>query len=152
MKKTAIVFLIMMASPAVFGADNRDISEGPEIDSCWRNQQDRGRAATCLHELNDKSNKSLDLLIEKTVKQIKKNNTGPVYKSNNAELTIGDVFSKHFLESQQSWKSYRNDFCLGVGSQIGEDAYDYWPSIYQCQINLNRRHAEEIKMLHADEE
>lgn len=141
----------MMASPAAFSADNHDISEGPEIESCWRNQQDRGQAATCLHELNDKSNKSLDALIEKTVKQIKENNTGPVYKGNDAELTIGDVFSKHFLASQQSWKNYRNDFCLGVGSQIGEDAYYYWPSIYQCQINLNRRHAEEIKMLHADE-
>lgn len=150
MKKKLMFLLAMVLSPEVFSASN-DISEGPEIESCWRNQQDRGQAVTCLHELNDKSNRNMDALITRTVKQIKENNTGPVYKSNNTELTIGDVFSKHFLASQQSWKSYRNDFCLGVGSQIGEDAYDYWPSIYQCQINLNRRHAEEIKMLHADE-
>ncbi len=151
MKKTVTLFFIMTLSPAVNCAESQDISQGPEIESCWRNQQDRGQAVTCLHQLNDKSNREMDALITKTVKQIKENNTGPVYKSNFAELTIGDVFSKHFLASQQSWKSYRNDFCLGVGSQIGEDAYDYWPSIYQCQINLNRKHAEEIKMLHADE-
>lgn len=152
MKKIILVATFMIVTTAAYGADKTDIVSGPEIDGCWHNNADRGKASECLHALSDKSNKNMDDLIIKTIKQIKENNTGPVYKSNDPQLTIGDVFSKFFLDSQSSWKEYRKNFCAGVGAQIGEDTYDYWPYIYQCQINLNKRHIEEIKMLHAEEE
>ncbi|AGN88278.1 DUF1311 domain-containing protein [Enterobacter sp. R4-368] len=150
MKKIMLAIIFLALAPSAFSAEKADIIAGPETDTCWRNNADRGKASECLHTLSDKSNKSMDELIAKTVVQIKENNTGPVYKSKDPQLTIGDVFSKLFLESQNSWKEYRKNFCLGVGSQIGEDTYDYWPYIYQCQINLNKLHTEEIKMLHAD--
>lgn len=152
MKKTVLAIVFMTLVPSAYSAEKSDIIAGPETDSCWRTNADRGKASECLHTLSDKSNKNMDELINKTVMQIKENNTGPVYKGKDPQQTIGDVFSKFFLDSQNSWKEYRKNFCLGVGSQIGEDTYDYWPYIYQCQINLNKRHAEEIKMLHADEE
>ena len=152
MKKIVLAIIFLALAPSAFSAEKKDIIAGSETDTCWHNNADRGKASECLHALSDKSNQSMDELIAKTVMQIKENNTGPVYKSKDPQLTIGDVFSKLFLESQNSWKEYRKSFCLGVGSQIGEDTYDYWPYIYQCQINLNKRHTEEIKMLHADEE
>ncbi|MCL6746886.1 DUF1311 domain-containing protein [Kosakonia sp. R1.Fl] len=152
MKKIMLAIILLALAPSAFSAEKADIIAGPETDTCWRNNTDRGKASECLHALSDKSNKSMDELVARTVGQLKENNTGPVYKSKDPQLTIGDVFSQLFLESQNSWKVYRNSFCLGVGSQIGEDTYDYWPDIYQCQINLNKRHTEEIKMLHADEE
>lgn len=152
MKKILFALIFMSVVPVAYSADKLDIIAGSERDNCWHNNSDRGKATECLQALNDKSNKSMDDLISKTVEQIKENNPGPVYKSSDPKLTIGDAFSALFLESQNSWKEYRKKFCLGVGSQIGEDTYDYWPYIYQCQINLNKRHAEEIKMLHVDEE
>ena len=152
MKKIVFAIILMALVPSAFSAEKSDIIAGPETDNCWRNNADRGKASECLHALSDISNKDMDELITNTVRQIKENNPGPVYKSKDPQLTIGDVFSKLFLESQNSWIEYRKNFCLGVGSKIGEDTYDYWPYIYQCQINLNKRHAEEIKLLHADEE
>lgn len=152
MKKIVFAIILMALVPSAFSAEKSDIIAGPETDNCWRNNADRGKASECLHALSDISNKDMDELITNTVRQIKENNPGPVYKSKDPQLTIGDVFSKLFLESQNSWIEYRKNFCLGVGSQIGEDTYDYWPYIYQCQINLNKRHAEEIKLLHADKE
>lgn len=152
MKKIILTGLLALMMPLAYSAGNTDITEGPEIENCWRNQSDRGKASICLHEQLDKSNKKTDELIIKTVQQIKQNNPGPVFKSTPPNLTIGDVYSKHFIEAQKSWKDYREKLCQAVGSQIGEDAYDYWSYIYQCQINLNKRHAEEIKLLHADEQ
>lgn len=152
MKKIIFATLLAMIAPVAYSAGSTDIIAGSETDSCWRNQSDRGKASTCLHEQFDKSNKATDDLISKTVKQIKENNPGPVFKSTDPNLTIGDVYSRHFIEAQKAWKDYREKLCLAVGSQIGEDAYDYWPYIYQCQINLNKRHAEEIQMLHTDEQ
>ncbi|WP_029590101.1 lysozyme inhibitor LprI family protein [Franconibacter pulveris] len=151
MKKTLITIILMTLIPSAYSTEKLDIIAGPEIDNCWRNNADRGKASECLHVLSDKSNKEMDELIAKTVRQIKENNSGPVYKGEDPQQTIGDVFSNLFLDSQNSWKEYRKNLCLGVGSQIGEDAYDYWPYIYQCQINLNKRHVEEIKMIRADE-
>ncbi|WP_052250282.1 DUF1311 domain-containing protein [Enterobacter sp. Bisph1] len=152
MRKIFLAAIIMVIIPAAYGAGRDDIIAGPEIESCFNSNADRGKASECLHALSDKSNKNLDELITNTVKQIKENNTGPVYNNANPELTIGDVFSKFFIQSQDSWKQYRKNLCLGVGSQIGEDTYDYWPYIYQCKINLNKRHPEEIKMLHTDQQ
>lgn len=151
MKKSLITFILMTLIPSAYSAEKLDITAGPEIDKCWRDNADRGKASECLHALSDKSNKEMDELIAKTVRQIKENNSGPVFKGEDPQQTIGDVFSNLFLDSQDSWKEYRKSLCLGVGSQIGKDAYDYWPYIYQCQINLNKRHVEEIKMIRADE-
>lgn len=151
-KKIIFTGLLALMTPVAYSAGIANIIEGTEIENCWCNQPDRGKASTCLHEQFDKSNEDMDALISKTVEQIKENNSGPVFKSTVPDLTIGDVYSKHFLEAQKAWKDYREKLCLAVGSQIGEDAYDYWPYIYQCQINLNKRHAEEIKMLRADEQ
>ena len=152
MKKMLFALIFPLWVPGAYCADSADIISGPEMDTCWRNHADRGKAAECLHELSNKSNQFIEALITQTEKQIKENNTGPVYKSTDPTLTIGDVFSKHFMDAQHSWIAYRENFCLGVGSQIGEESYDYWPSIYQCKINLNKRHAEEIKMLHSDQQ
>lgn len=152
MKKLVLTIIFMALVPSAYSAEKLDIVAGPETDNCWRNNADRGKASECLHAISDKSNKNMDELITNTVRQIKENNGGSVYNNKDSQLTIGDVFSKFFVDSQNAWKEYRKNFCLGVGSQIGEDTYDYWPYIYQCQINLNKRHAEEIKMLHADEE
>ncbi|WP_312686136.1 DUF1311 domain-containing protein [Kosakonia sp.] len=152
MKHIVGAVIFMTGISVTYAADKADITAGPERDRCWHDYSDRGKASECLHELSDKSNKKMDAMITATARQIKENNTGPVFRSNNPQRTIGDDFSKFFLASQNSWKAYRKNFCLGVGSQIGEDAWDYWPYIYQCQINLNQRHAEEIKMLRADEE
>lgn len=151
MKKIMLAIIFLALAPSAFSAEKADIIAGSETDTCWHNNADRGKASECLHALSDKSNKEMDELIAKTVRQIKENNSGPVFKGEDPQQTIGDVFSNLFLDSQNSWKEYRKSLCLGVGSQIGKDAYDYWPYIYQCQINLNKRHVEEIKMIRADE-
>jgi hypothetical protein len=83
-------------SSVSFSAEKSDIIAGPETDNCWRNNADRGKASECLHALSDISNKDMDELITNTVRQIKENNPGPVYKSKDPQLTIGDVKPESF--------------------------------------------------------
>lgn len=61
--------------------------------------------------------------------------------------TAGDVYSRRFLDAQKKWKAYRDELCLSVATELDEDSYDYQSYIDQCQINLNRNHANEIAQM-----
>ncbi len=57
MKKTVLAIVFMTLFPSAYSAEKSDIIAGPETDSCWRTNADRGKASECLHALSDKSNK-----------------------------------------------------------------------------------------------
>ena len=107
--------------------------EGMERDVCFKNQSNIHIAYDCLSKKSAESSHALDNIIAEMNKQIKINNPGPVFRSEDPKLTIGDIYSKSFLAAQVDWK--------------GEDANDYQSYIDQCVINLNKRHVEEIKMM-----
>ena len=65
----------------------------------------------------------------------------------NASVTSGDIYSRRFMKAQTLWKHYRQELCLAVATELDEEAYDYQSFIDQCEINLNKRHTEEISLL-----
>nr|WP_115084771.1 lysozyme inhibitor LprI family protein [Pseudescherichia vulneris] len=93
------------------------------------------------------SESQLEKTIIETNKGIKDNNVGLFNGKEDATKTSGEVYSQRFLHAQKLWKQYRKELCLAVATEINEDAYDYQAFIDQCEINLNKRHGEEIKMM-----
>lgn len=144
MKYLRATLALLFLMPAVSYAA---LYEGMERDVCFKNQSNIHIAYECLSKKSTESSHALDNIIAETNKHIKINNPGPVFRSEDPKLTIGDIYSKSFLAAQADWKAYRGNLCLAVASQIGEDANDYQSYIDQCVINLNKRHVEEIKMM-----
>ncbi|MGL6021124.1 MAG: lysozyme inhibitor LprI family protein [Gibbsiella quercinecans] len=140
---TIIVFIGLFMPQSVSAA----LYEGVERGVCFKKEKNINIAYECLSKKNAELSRSLDELIYEMSRRIKANNDGPVFGSDDPNVTIGDVYSKYFLESQTDWKKYRKNLCLGVASEIGKDTYDYQSYIDQCEINLNKRHMEEINLM-----
>ncbi len=145
MKNYTVTLLIASLILPLSGKAN--ISWGEEWENCFKNEKVPPLGYKCLSDKKETSEKQLDLLIAKSVKSIKINFIGVFNGKEDATETYGDVYSIRFLKSQDTWKQYRKEFCLAAASQINEDAYDYQANIDQCEINLNRRHKEEINLL-----
>ena len=145
MRKYVIALLAAPLMFPIYGKAN--ISWGGEWESCFKNEKSPTLGYECLSNKKKISEKQLDLLIDKSVKSIKTNFIGAYNGKEDATETYGDVYSTRFLKSQETWKKYRKEFCLSVASQLNEDAYDYQANIDQCQINLNKRHEEEINLM-----
>jgi len=140
----AVIFLAFLLPTKVWA----ELSQGSENDICYKqSNDDYHRAHDCLtHKKNDIF-AQYKKIVDDVNNRILKNYDGPVFKSEDPDLTVGTVYSKYFLEAQKDWEKYREKICLGVASEIGEDTYDYQPVIDQCEINLTKRHIDEIKML-----
>lgn len=140
----AVIFLAFLLPTKVWA----ELSQGSENDICYKqSNDDYHRAHDCLtHKKNDIF-AQYKKIVDDVNNRILKNYDGPVFKSEDPDLTVGTVYSKCFLEAQKDWEKYREKICLGVASEIGEDTYDYQPVIDQCEINLTKRHIDEIKML-----
>ncbi|MGL6020916.1 MAG: hypothetical protein ACRC0C_20020 [Gibbsiella quercinecans] len=92
-----------------------ELSQGIENDACFKkNNNDYHKAHDCLSAMKDESEARLEKLIQATNDLIVKNNDVPVFQSDDPNLTIGDVYSKHFLASQKDWQKYKKNLCLGV--------------------------------------
>lgn len=124
-----------------------ELSIGQERDTCFKQNKDIPSAYNCLSAKKEVSNKKLDTLISETVKRIKANNVGPFNGKDDAKETAGDVYSRRFLQAQKSWKDYRSQLCLSIATELDEDSDDYQSYIDQCQINLNKNHANEISQM-----
>lgn len=143
--KTLIILAITLITPVKSWAE---LSQGMENDLCYKqSNNDYHKAHDCLLNKKNEIFAQHERIADDTNKRILKNYDGPVFNSNDPDLTIGMVYSKYFLDSQKSWKAYRKNLCLGVASEIGEDTYDYQPSIDQCEINLTKNHIKEIMMM-----
>ncbi len=129
----------MLASAALY--------EGPEAKACFAQHADPNQQEKCLQQKKNESESQLEGVIIETNKSIKANNVGLFNGKEDAAETSGEVYSKRFLNAQKLWKQYRKNLCLAVATEINEDAYDYHAFIDQCEINLNKRHIEEIKMM-----
>ncbi|EPN1633401.1 lysozyme inhibitor LprI family protein [Cronobacter dublinensis] len=123
------------------------LSEGPERDSCFRENASVGEAYDCLAKKKAESAAELDALIMRMNKSIFANNPGDFNGNEDAGITTGEVFSQRFLNAQTAWKQYRARLCEAVATEINEDAWDYHAYIDQCEITLNQRHAEEIRLM-----
>lgn len=139
-----MIFLFIAAFPGIAGAA---LFEGVERNDCFKHQSDYHIAYECLSKKAEKSSLLIDKVIKKTNEKILKENDGPVFGSEDPNETIGELYSKHFISAQESWKKYKNELCLGVGSQIGKDTLDYQSFIDQCEINLNKNHLTELNMM-----
>ncbi|SER30508.1 Protein of unknown function [Rosenbergiella nectarea] len=124
-----------------------ELSIGQERDTCFKKNKDIPSAYNCLSAKKEVSNKKLDTLISETVKRIKANNVGPFNGKDDSKETAGDVYNRRFLQAQKSWKDYRSQLCLSIATELDEDSYDYQSYIDQCQINLNKNHANEISQM-----
>jgi hypothetical protein len=90
MKKIMLAIILLALAPSAFSAEKADIIAGQKLILVGIIMLTVEKLLNA-YALSDKSNKSMDELIAKTVGQIKENNTGPVYKSQDPQLTIGDV-------------------------------------------------------------
>jgi len=142
-KKVLIILSALMAPIAA----HAELSTGPERDACFKQNESIPAAYNCLSAQKDASSKKLDALIAETVKRIKANNVGPFNGKEDSPETAGNVYSRRFLDAQKKWKAYRDELCLSVATELDEDSYDYQSYIDQCQINLNRNHANEIAQM-----
>lgn len=139
-----VIFLAFLLPTKVWA----ELSQGSENDICYKqNNDDYHRAHDCLTQKKNDIFTQYKRIVDDVNNRILKSYDGPVFKSEDPDLTVGTVYSKYFLESQKDWEKYREKFCLGVASEIGEDTYDYQPAIDQCEINLTKRHIDEIKMM-----
>ncbi|WP_312685791.1 lysozyme inhibitor LprI family protein [Kosakonia sp.] len=124
------------------------LGEGLETEQCYKKyNNDYHMAHDCISQKKKEILSKLDEFIKSTGNDIVKHYDGPVFNSNDENLTIGDVYRTHFIASQKNWEIYRKELCLGVASEIGKETYDYQPTIDQCEINLTKRHIEEIKLM-----
>ncbi|WP_261640049.1 DUF1311 domain-containing protein [Erwinia mallotivora] len=145
MKKQVITMLVVLSALPL--TSSAELSWGTERENCFKQEKTIPLAYDCLAKKKDESNRTLDALISETDKRIKANNIGPFNGKEDAKETSGDVYSKRFLEAQGKWKQYRQELCLAVATEIDEDSYDYQSYRDQCEINLNKRHMEEINMM-----
>lgn len=145
MKKYVITLLL--ACSALPLTANAALSWGAERNICFKQEKTIPLAYDCLAKKKDDSDRKLDALISETDKRIKANNIGPFNGKEDAKETSGDVYSRRFLEAQEKWKQYRQELCLAVATEIDEDAYDYQSYREQCEINLNKRHMDEINLM-----
>lgn len=123
------------------------LSESPEARECFKKYNIPAKQDECLSKARMDSETDLDALISETVKRIKANNIGWFNGKENASVTSGDIYSRRFMKAQTLWKHYRQELCLAVATELDEEAYDYQSFIDQCEINLNRRHKEDINLL-----
>ena len=135
----SLMYLPMLASAALY--------EGSEAKACFAQHANPNQQESCLHQKKIESESQLEKIIIETNKGIKTNNVGLFNGKKDAAETSGEVYSQRFLNTQKLWKQYRKELCLAVATEINDDAYDYQAFIDQCEINLNKRHGEEIKMM-----
>lgn len=135
----SLMDLPMLASAALY--------EGSEAKACFAQHADPTQQVSCLQRKKKESELQLEKIIIEKNKQIKSSNVGLFNGKEDATETAGEVYSQRFLHAQKLWKQYRKELCLAVVTEINEDAYDYQVFIDQCEINLNKRHSEEIKMV-----
>ncbi|WP_314421072.1 lysozyme inhibitor LprI family protein [Pseudescherichia vulneris] len=135
----SLMYLPMLASAALY--------EGSEAKACFAQHADPNQQVSCLQQKKNESELQLEKIIIEKNKQIKSSNVGLFNGKEDATETAGEVYSQRFLHAQKLWKQYRKELCLAVATEINEDAYDYQVFIDQCEINLNKKHLEEIKMM-----
>lgn len=140
MKVFFLVCLLLIAGSAL-----AEIFDGHETDICFKKSDNHWLAQACVADEKEKSNKALQRLIEKSVREIKDHNDGHFNDDDNSTKTYGDVYSQHFIDAQKHWIQYRETLCLGVASEVNENAYDYPLFKDQCVINLNNNHTREIE-------
>lgn len=145
MKKIILIIATFMLHFPVLA--NAALYEGSEAKACFAQHANPNQQESCLHEKKNESESQLEKTIIETNKGIKDNNVGLFNGKEDATKTSGEVYSQRFLHAQKLWKQYRKELCLAVATEINEDAYDYQAFIDQCEINLNKRHSEEIKMM-----
>ena len=148
MKKILILAITSILFSPFAGA--KGLFEGSESKFCFESTPDVPQQNNCLSDASEKSQKKLDRLINITRKRIKVYNLGPFYLKGPITPTIGDVYSKRFMKAQIIWKRYRKELCLAVAGELYEDSWDYSRFMEQCQINLNKRHMEEIEAMGYD--
>ena len=141
------VFLILTLFFLLLTPVKAELSWGTERDVCFKQEKTISEAYNCLSKSNDNIGRQLDALIFETEKRIKANNIGSFNGKGEANKTYGDVYSRRFLQAQEKWKEYRHELCLAVATEINEDAWDYQSYRDQCEINLNKRHIEEINLM-----
>ena len=145
MKKNLFIIVVTFSMIPLPGV--AVLYEGIEAKQCFHKYNSPKQQENCLSEAKKNSEKKLNAQITETVKRIKSNNIGQFNGNEEANETYGDVYSRRFLKAQKIWQQYRRELCLAVASELNEDAYDYQLFIDQCEINLNRRHIEEIKLM-----
>ena len=135
----SLVYLPMLASAALY--------EGSEAKACFAQHANPNQQMSCLHQKKIESESKLQKVIIETNTSIKTNNVGLFNGKEDATENAGEVYSQLFLHAQKLWKLYRKEQCLAVATEVNEDAYDYRAFIDQCEINLNKKHLKEIKMM-----
>ena len=128
----------------------KGLYEGDEANKCYKPPVDVHLLNNCFTAAAEKSNRKLDALIYNTSEKIKKTVLGSSNYKDPDSPPLGEIYSERFLKAQMLWKQYKNELCLAVAGEIPEDSLTYYQSLEQCQINLNKRHMEEIEAMGFD--
>ncbi|KOC87710.1 lysozyme inhibitor LprI family protein [Winslowiella iniecta] len=146
MKIKAFTLITMILFPSVCLAVT-PLMAGSEKDACYAKIDNRHEGENCIALQWKKSNKEVNRVLEKKLTSIINDSNFMDPFNSKSEETTGSVFQKRLSKSQKTWERYKKDFCLAVASQIGEEGFDYQPTIEQCEININKRRIEEINLM-----
>ena len=146
MKKNTIAFFIPLLFPSVT-LSALPLDQGAEKTRCYAGVDNRHDGENCLELEWKKSNRDVNHLVEKKIALIKSNPDFMERFNSKSDEVTGNVFKKQLLKSQNIWEEYKKEFCLAVASSIGEEGFDYQPTIEQCEINMNKRRMEEINLM-----
>lgn len=146
MKKKAILFFTLIIFPSI-SLSITSLMDGSEKNACYADVDDRHKGENCIELQWKKSNTEVDHILSKKLSSIISDPNLMDPFNSKSEETKGSVFRKELLKSHKAWKEYKRVLCLTVASQVGEEGFDYQPTIEQCEINMNNRRIEEINLM-----
>ncbi|MBP2169610.1 uncharacterized protein YecT (DUF1311 family) [Erwinia toletana] len=128
-------------------AEKNILAEGKESSICYTGIDNRHQGENCLEEKWRESNKEVNQVLKKTLASIEHNPDYTDPFNSKSDESRGNVYQQRLLKSQEIWEKYKAEFCLAIASTTGEEGFDYQPIIKQCEINMNKRRVEEIKLM-----
>ncbi|WP_053116022.1 DUF1311 domain-containing protein [Winslowiella iniecta] len=101
----------------------------------------------CISLEEDKSRKDLQREISTMKAIIMEKYDDPFHLTEPDGDKINKIFIKQFDLSQQAWEEARNNLCEANANLMGEWAQSHDSSVMSCNIKMNIRRIEEIKLI-----
>ncbi|MFS2222842.1 lysozyme inhibitor LprI family protein [Pantoea sp. B65] len=142
----SIQYILLLVLHSAVAAEN-PLTDGNESTICYSGIENRHEGENCIEKKWSNSNKDVNREFKKTLNAIKNNPNYTDPFNSKSDESRASVYQKRLLQSQETWEKYKKEFCLAIASAIGDEDFDYQPTIKQCEINMNKRRIEEINMM-----
>ncbi|MFS2222840.1 lysozyme inhibitor LprI family protein [Pantoea sp. B65] len=118
------------------------------IDFCFTNLPSTfSNTDNCVSNENRISQDRLDKEIIRMKSIINKDYDGPFHLNDVEGEKISNVFLQQFARSQEAWEKAKKDLCEANANLMGEWATSHDISVMSCNIKMNNRRTEEIKLI-----